>query len=627
MAEPNEEYIESGLEIAVIGMSGRFPGAGNVEEFWENLKIGLDTVTFYSEEELTKLNVDPELLENSNYVKAIGNILDRELKEYFDASFFGYKPLEALVMDPQLRIFHECAWEALETAGYNPHKTNKIIGLYAGANENFSWKALTVLSTDRESYGNFAESLLTDKDYLSTRVSYCLNLNGPAIAVNSACSTSLVAIHLGCQAILNGECDIALAGGISINFTKATGYMYYEGMISSNDGHCRAFSDKAKGTVRGEGVGIVVLKLLEEAIADKDYIYAVIKGTAINNDGNRKAGYTAPSITGQTQVIKMAHKMAGVEPETITYIETHGTGTSVGDPIEIEALISAFNSNKKGFCKIGSLKTNIGHLGSAAGVAGFIKTVLSLKYRQIPPSLHFEHPNPRIDFDNSPFLVNTCLTLWERNGNPLRAGVSSFGIGGTNAHIVLEEAPDLDYMKSTPKESKPEQLLLLSAHNHTALEKMTGNLRNYFMQSPNLDLENISYTLQVGRKELPFRRMLISSTAEQALETLNSSKSGNLKTHQLKPEEINRKVIFMFPGQGSQYVGMGKELYRTQKIFRQSMEQCFKIIKNLETDFKSIRKKLLKQAYDYYEDVSSDEYLIDTIKANEYTYLKDGRMV
>ncbi|MCP5102056.1 MAG: polyketide synthase, partial [bacterium] len=360
----SREHNETGLEIAVIGMAGRFPGAGDIGLFWENLKHGVESLCFFADKEFEEEGIDAGLLEDPGYVKSGGGIL--EDKEYFDAPFFGYSAMEAELMDPQVRVFHECAWHALENAAYDPFSYSGLIGLYAGASFNFYWEALTWLYGKMEILGDFASSLLIDRDYLCTRVSYNLDLKGPGVIVKTACSTSLTAVHMACQGILNGECDMALAGGVTITRLSAGGYRYQEGMVLSPDGHCRAFDAKAQGTAGGDGAGIVVLKRLEDALRDGDYIHAVIKGTAINNDGARKAGYTAPSVMGQAEVISEALHVAEVDPESITYVETHGTGTSVGDPIEIEALKMAFNTGKKGFCKIGSVKSNVGHLDSAA---------------------------------------------------------------------------------------------------------------------------------------------------------------------------------------------------------------------------------------------------------------------
>ncbi len=567
---------ENGLEIAVIGMAGRFPGARNVEEFWENLKNGVESITFYSGEELQEAGIGPDLLESPNYVRSGGGIL--EDKEYFDASFFGYSPLEAELMDPQVRVFHECAWHALENSGYNPFSFDGLIGLYAGASFNITWEALSLFSGRVDILGSYATWLLIDRDYLCTRVSYNLNLRGPSVIVKTACSTSLVAVHMACQALLNGECDIALAGGVTITRLTRSGYLYQEDMITSLDGHCRAFDARAKGTVFGDGVGIVVLKQLEEAVADGDYIYAVIKGSAINNDGIRKAGYTAPSVVGQSDVISEAIQVAEVEPETITYIETHGTGTAVGDPIEIEALRLAFNTNRKGFCAIGSVKTNVGHLDMVAGVAGFIKTVLALKHRLLPPSLHFETPNPETFFDNSPFFVNTELREWKRDGYPRRAGVSSFGIGGTNAHVVLEEAAEIS-RHNLASPSNQQRLILVSARTQNVLDRATENLAKYLRNNPGINLADAAYTLQVGRRTYPFKRMVVCSDVNEALEVLTGSETR--KAESFYSEEKDPCIIFMFPGQGSQYVNMGLRLLKTENVFREEMERCFEILKPL----------------------------------------------
>ncbi len=437
--EIEDKSARTGFEIAVIGMAGRFPGAKDVKQFWNNLKNGIESITFFSDEELERLGVELRLLKDPLYVKTNGGLL--EDKEYFDAAFFGYTPREAEAMDPQVRLFHECAWTALENSGYNPESYSGLIGLYAGASSNFNWEAFSLLSGKKEILGKFLASQLFDKDYISAQVSYKLNLRGPAVSIHTTCSTSLVAIHMACQGLLSGECDMALAGGVSISTVPTQGYMYEEGMILSPDGHCRPFDARAGGTVAGEGAGIVVLKSLEDAINDGDYIHALIKSSAINNDGSRKVGFAAPSIEGQAEVIRAALHMAAVEPESIGCMEAHGTATKLGDPIEIDALKLAFDTDKKQFCAIGSVKSNVGHLDTAAGVTGLIKTVLILKHRQIPPSLHFETANPVIDFENSPFYVNTKLKEWKNEKYPLRAGVSSFGIGGTNAHVILEEPP------------------------------------------------------------------------------------------------------------------------------------------------------------------------------------------
>ncbi|MFB2970446.1 beta-ketoacyl synthase N-terminal-like domain-containing protein [Aerosakkonema sp. BLCC-F183] len=554
--------------IAIIGMAGRFPGAKNVDEFWQNLRDGVESISFFSDEELQASGIDYALLKNPHYVKAKGVLEEIEL---FDAGFFGINPREAAITDPQHRLFLESAWSALENAGYNPETYQGSIGVYAGV--GMSGYLLNNLYSNPEvihSVGAYQLLISNDKDFLPTRVSYKLNLKGPSVNIQTACSTSLVATCLACQSLLNYQCDIALAGGVSISVPSKIGYLHQEGMILSPDGHCRAFDAKAQGTVNGNGVGIVVLKRLEDAIADGDSIHAVIRGFAINNDGCLKVGYTAPSIDGQAEAIAQALAMAEVDPETINYIEAHGTGTPLGDPIEIAALTQAFRANteKKGFCAIGSAKTNIGHLDTAAGVTGLIKTVQALKHKLLPPSLHFEKPNPRIDFANSPFFVNAKLSEWQRNGTPRRAGVSSFGIGGTNAHVVLEEAPILE----PSGDSRPWQLLVLSAKTESAIDTATANLVEHLNNYPEINLADAAYTLGIGRKAFNHRRILVCQDREDAVTALSQLDAKRVFTN--FGEVKNRPVAFMFSGQGSQYANMAAELYQLEPIFREEIDFC-----------------------------------------------------
>jgi acyl transferase domain-containing protein len=582
MEEMKKNSSQTGLEIAVIGMAGRFPGAKDIHAFWENLKNGVESVTLFSDEELIEAGIDPEIVRQPNYVKVKGYVEDIQ---YFDSSFFNYTPNEAEIMDPQVRIFHECAWHALEDAGYDPQSYNGLIGLYAGYNPNIIWKLFNLYHL--KSGSEFLEVDNLNSNHFTSIICYKLNLKGPGVSINTTCSTSLVAIHMACRALLTGEADMVLTGGVAITLPSKTGYVYEEGMVMSPDGHCRAFDAKANGTSSGNGVGIVVLKRLARALKDGDHIYAVIKGTAINNDGNRKLGYTAPSVEAQSEVIRAAQRMAEVEPESITYIETHGTGTPLGDSIEIEALKKAFkttmgqsthptkvSSYKKNSCALGFVKANIGHLDAAAGVAGFIKTVLALNHRLIPPSVNFDSPNPKIDFENSPFYVNRELKGWKGNGYPLRAGVSSFGIGGTNAHVVLEE-----WSEDHPGEpgSRPYQLVLLSAKTETALDRMTKNLADYLKENPEL-LADAAYTLQVGRRAFSHRRMLVCPNQHEAipLHALLSANSGKVRNYITEVE--NRPVVFMFPGLGTQYLNMGLDLYRTEPLFQETMNQCFTIL-------------------------------------------------
>ncbi|MGB3292550.1 MAG: SDR family NAD(P)-dependent oxidoreductase [Phormidesmis sp.] len=564
-------------DIAVIAMTGRFPGAPDLETYWHNLQQGIESISSFSEAEAMAAGVDEQLLNHPDYVKANGILTGIE---QFDAAFFDFSAREAELLDHQQRLFLECAWEVIEQAGYNPETYGGSIGVYAGAGVNtYLLNNLYPVLTGSDALAIYQGMLGNDKDFLASRVAYKLNLKGPAVSVQTACSTSLVAVHMAAQSLLNGECDMALAGGVSVRVPQAKGYLYQEGMILSPDGHCRAFDAQAQGTVGGNGVGVVVLKRRASAIADGDCIHAVIKGSAINNDGALKVGYTAPSVEGQAAVIAEAQLVAGVEAESVTYVETHGTGTPLGDPIEVAGLTQAFRrqTQAKNFCAIGSVKTNIGHLDAAAGVAGLIKTVLALKHRQIPPSLHCQQPNPKLDLDNSPFFVNSTLRQWPTENTPRRAGVSSFGIGGTNAHVVLEEAPPVPSsayevpLENTSKTARPWQLLLLSAKTPTALDKATANLAEQLQQTPDITLADVAYTLSVGRRAFDHRRLLVcqsSADAADALTRLAPTRvlSGNPQTAP--------SVAFMFPGQGAQYVQMAAELYQTEPTFRTQVDCC-----------------------------------------------------
>ncbi|MCL4176655.1 MAG: amino acid adenylation domain-containing protein [Verrucomicrobia bacterium] len=566
--------------IAIVGMAGRFPKARHIDEFWRNLCNGVEGISFFTREELaasgvTVPNDDP------NCVRARGILEGADL---FDAAFFGFTPREAEVMDPQHRVFLECAWEALEDAACDPARFDGAIGVFAGMSMN-TYLAHNVL-THPEIVAQFGESHLifcNDKDYLTTRVSYKLNLRGPSLNIQTACSTSLVAVCVACQNLLAYECDMALAGGVSISFPQRRAYVYQEGGIPSPDGHCRAFDAKAAGTVAGEGVGIVVLKRLADALADGDAVYAVIKGYAINNDGSQKIGYTAPGVEGQAGVIATAQAMAGFSPETIGYIEAHGTGTPLGDPIEIEGLTQAFaGTTAKHFCAIGAVKSNVGHLDTAAGVTGLIKAVLALHHQKLPPNLHFESPNPKIDFANSPFFLNGALTEWTKGSRPRRAGVSSFGIGGTNAHVVLEESPAI---KPSGKSQRP-HLLLLSAKTQGALDQATANLAGHLQQHPELAPADVAYTLQKGRREFAYRRMLVCRDVSDAVAGLTSLDETRVFTG--VAENDRPPVVFMFPGQGAQQVNMALELYQTEPTFREQIDLCCELLKpHLEFDLRT----------------------------------------
>ncbi|WP_223837423.1 type I polyketide synthase [Bacillus swezeyi] len=572
----NINETNHGAEIAVIGMAGKFPGAKNIDQFWNNILNGVESISFFSDEELKAEGADEALLNDPRFVKAKGIVDEVDL---FDAGFFDYTPKEAALMDPQFRILHECVWTALEDAGCDPFSYKGQIGLYTGAGINLEWvmRALHGAKSGEDSK-TMETAVLNMRDYLATLISYKLNLKGPSMLVQTACSTSLVSIHLAVQALLNGDCHMAVAGGVSIRLPQKSGYLYQEGMIHSPDGHCRVFDDQAAGTVFGDGAGVVVLKTLEDAVEDGDHIYAVIKGTAINNDGNRKVGYTAPSTKGQVTAIKTALNIAEVDPETITYLEAHGTGTTLGDPIEIEALKQAFQTERRGYCRIGSVKSNIGHLNDASGVAGFIKTVLSLKHKVIPPTLNFEKPNAKIDFEHSPFVVNTSLTPWEESHIPRRAGVSSFGIGGTNAHVILEEAP----VRETSTDRQPAELLLLSAKTESALNKMTDELADYFMKNQHVNLADVSYTMKTGRHVFPYKRAIVGKDISELLHTIHENKTEYMKSG--SSQTGSKPIVFLFPGQGSQYVDMARELYDTVSVFRDELDACLDLLQKYMKD-------------------------------------------
>ena len=553
--------------IAVVGLAGRFPGAADVEQFWANLRGGIESIRPLGDEELRLKGVPEALLNDARYVKAASALTDIA---QFDAAFFGYSPREAELLDPQHRLFLECAWEAMERAGYDPKRYAGQVGVFAGA--GFSNYLSNVFANPEivEAVGSLQAVISNRADYLPTRVSYKLNLRGPSINVQTACSTSLVAVHQACRSLVDGECDMAMAGGVSVSVAIGgpTGYLYQEDGILSPDGHCRAFDEQAQGTVWGDGVGIVVLKRLADAIADGDIVHAVIRGTAINNDGSAKVGYTAPGVEGQAAVVRRAQAVAGVTPDDITYIEAHGTGTALGDPIEVAALTQVFGPGTPASCGIGTVKSNVGHLDSAAGVAGLIKTVLAIEHREMPPSLHFTRPNAKIDFSTGPFFVNSELRPWDAGGKPLRAGVSAFGIGGTNAHAIVEEAP----VPSASEPSRDCQLLLISAQSRDALESASARLTDHLRRHPDLSLADVAYTLQVGRQELSHRRAVVCRTIDEAVAALAGSDGRSVATGQTRAQSAS--VAFLFPGQGAQHAQMARELYRGEPVFRAIVDDC-----------------------------------------------------
>ena len=562
----------SGLEIAITGIACRVPGANNWREYWNNLKNGKESTHFLTPEELSFWKVGDDVINDKRYVGITSGLQNKEL---FDASFFDYSSPEAHMMNPVHRFFHECAWEALEDAGYDLQRMKATVGVYAGSGDDYNWRLYSKLMNRDGKMDDFSWNNLSSKDSLASLLSYKLNLKGPVLSVNTTCSTSLVAILLACKGLLLGETEVALAGGITFRTEPPVGNFHVEGMIFSADGHCRTFDAGASGTVPTEGVGVVVLKRLQDAIRDGDQIYAIIKGGAVNNDGNRKVGFTATSVEAQVDCIRKAHRFAKVTPESITYVEAHGTGTRLGDPIEVEALNMAFNHNKEHACALGSVKTNIGHLDTAAGVAGLIKTALSLQHGQIPASLNYAAPNPEIDFGAGPFYVNTQLQSWQRKNNqPLRAGVSSFGIGGTNAHAILEEAPEGEAGDA----GRNSLLLTVSAKTEQSVTRYLASLKIFLQQEPQTNLADMCYTLQTGRRAFAYRQTIAFRDREELMQVLES---GKYPAPIQRIAEKTPALVFMFPGQGSQYAGMCKDLYLQEPVFRKQIEEGFTILKAL----------------------------------------------
>ncbi len=557
-------------DVAVIGMAGRFPGANSIDELWEILKEGRETISFFSKEELDASI--PEALRNDpHYVRARGIVSSAQ---HFDASFFGFNPKVASVMDPQQRLFLEIAWEVLEQSGHLPKHYNGSIGVYAGTGMNTYYLNNVIPNKELlNQVGDLQASTLNEKDYIATRTAYHLNLKGPAVSVHSACSTSLLAIAQAVEAIRNGQCDIALAGGSSVTAPIYSGHLYQEGSIMSPDGHCRSFDAEGKGTVFSDGCGIVLLKSLDAAIKDGDTIFGVVKGVGINNDGGGKGSFTAPSVEGQSDAIFRALNDAKISASEISYVETHGTATPIGDPIEMEGLQDAFGQqSENGYCAIGSIKSNMGHLTAAAGVAGFIKTILSLNHRQIPPSLGFSNPNPSIDFENSPFFVNTKLRDWQSE-KLRRAGISSFGVGGTNVHIVVEE---FEAKQITSSESRPLQILTWSAKSENSLDGYKLALGNFIKSASELQLGDVAYSLSATRDTFKNRSFALAEGCESAYHQLLSDSNVSIKSLELKSTPSN--LAFLFPGQGAQYLQMGKALYDHESVFRNAVDQCADIL-------------------------------------------------
>ncbi len=554
--------------IAIVGMAGRFPGADNIEQFWSNLCAGQESIRFFAPHELDP-SIPAAVRSDPAYVAARGVLNDAEL---FDAAFFGISPLEARLMDPQHRHFLEVSWHALEHAGYAPENMQGPVGVFGGMyNATYFQRHLMPNPQEIARLGELQVMLANEKDYLTTRTAHKLGLSGPAVNVNTACSTSLVAISMAMDSLRNGSCDTALAGGAAITCPPNSGHLYQEGAMASPDGHTRTFDAQGGGTVFSDGVAVVVLRRLSDAVAAGDTIHAVLLGSAVNNDGRDRASFTAPSPEGQAAVIAAAHDNAGINARSISYVEAHGTATPLGDPIEIDGLTRAFrrHTEDRGFCAIGSVKSNLGHLVIAAGVAGVIKTALALEHKLLPPSIGFSKPSPMIDFDSTPFRVQTSVSAWPGNSGPRRAGVSAFGFGGTNCHVVMQEAPE---PSRSPDSLRDTQLLVLSARTDAALEQAAANLADYFHSNGGSSLADAAYTLQVGRREFPKRRFVVARDAADARRHLTQPDVGRSGTRELS--EQLPEICFMFPGQGSQYERMGQGLYATEPAFRAAYDEC-----------------------------------------------------
>ena len=567
MSNPESSAALDG--VAIIGMAGRFPGARNVGEFWRNLLAGVESISRFERDELEpSMLEDPGARDRAGYVPVRG-VLDGI--EMFDAEFFGINPKEAQILDPQQRLFLEAAWEALERAGYEPTTTGGTVGVFAGMGNNTYFAAN--LREHRELIdvvGALQTMMGNEKDYLATRVSYKLDLKGPSVTVQTACSTSLVAICQAVQSLLAYQCDMALAGGVSISLPQKQGYLWQDGGITSAAGHCRAFDAQADGTVFSNGLGVVVLKRLADAVADGDHVCAVIKGSAINNDGSGKVSFLAPGVDGHAEAVAMAQAFARIDARSIAYIEAHGTGTELGDVVEVAALTQAFRSQTPdvGFCALGSVKTNIGHLDVAAGVAALIKAVLVLQHRIVPPSLHFTSPNPKLGLEKSPFFVNTSPLEWTEGSTPRRAGVSSLGVGGTNAHVVLEEAP----VAEASGAGRGTELLVLSARTASALDRATENALDYLESHPDVPLADVAYTLQVGRRRFARRRALVCRDREDAIRALRERAGRRVLTGDLASNDTT--VAFMFPGAITPPAGCAQDLYEQEPVFRAAIEEC-----------------------------------------------------
>jgi acyl transferase domain-containing protein len=573
------------VEIAIIGLAGRFPGAACVEEFWRNLRDGVESITTFTADEVEASVLNPLEVREAAYVRA-GAVLPGA--DLFDAPFFGMSARDAEITDPQHRLMLECAWEAMESAGYDATRYAGRVGVFCACGTS-SYLTNNLLRNPDVLYDvdRYQAIIGNDKDYVATRVAYALNLRGPSLSVQTACSSSLVAVHLARQSLLAGECDMALVGGVALRVPLREGHLYKPGSFVSRDGHTRAFDADADGTMFTSGVGVVVLKPLPSAQADGDRVRAVVKGSAVNNDGSDKASYTAPSRSGQVAVYRQAMAAAGVAPETVTCVEAHGTATPTGDPIEVGALTEAFAAGtaSTGFCAIGTVKTNIGHTNTASGMAGLIKMVLSLEHGQLPASLHYRRPNPAIDFASSPFYVNKALRAWPvASGAPRRAMVNSLGVGGTNACVVVEEAPPARASAAATGEG---HLLTVSARSVRAMETACRRLGEYLRQNPQADLADVCYTMQVGRRAFRHRRVIVCESPAQAIEALSGARPAGVFT--AAAPAGRRRVVFLFSGMASEHVNMAADLYQGEDEFRRAFDQCADILHGpLGLDLRSI---------------------------------------
>ncbi|MCG7204959.1 type I polyketide synthase [Streptomyces arenae] len=607
----------TGLEIAVIGMAGRFPGAASTDEFWEVVRAGRETISRFSEAELDAAEVPAETRSRADFVPAGGVLADADL---FDNELFGYTPRDAALLDPQQRLFLETSWSALEDAGYGSPYYQGLTGVYAST--SLSTYLLHHLGSDPAALDGVTLHelmLANDKDSLATRVAYHLDLQGPAITVQSGCSSSLVAVHLACQALLSRECDVALAGGVSLHVPQREGYRAVRGGVMSADGHVYAFDRRATGTVNGDGVAAVVLKPLADALRDRDTVHAVIKGSAVNNDGGRKVGFTAPRAEGQAAVIRTAHLAAGVSPDSISYVETHGTGTALGDPIEYAALQEAFDTDgpqDRTGCALGSVKPSIGHLDAAAGVTGMIKAVLALRHRTIPPSPYFREPNPEIDLASGPFHVPDVAAAWPPGDGPRRAGVSSFGMGGTNAHVVLEEAP-VPPERIAPRRSA--QVLVVSGASERALADNAAALGRALAERPDVDLADAAFTSQLGRRALPYRAAVVAANRGEASARLAARAAGAGPSAGDGPAPRERRIAFLFPGQGAQHHGMAAGLHAVEPAFRTAFDRCADLLADeLHSDLRVVTGLVPDPAGTAADLLDRTEYTQPALFATEY---------